>query len=501
MDELRALRLKEKILLIELQAVQQKIALYDESLETIVNSVQETERLKTESIPSQTAKGKEKSSPLIPDALGKSMKCASDEPQSSSSPEANGSGKDTTNPLIAGSLLKTDTVSLRPSYSNVVQEPVKSTSRFYVIFDGEHRGIYEDWSIVSKYVHGNSFPFKKFSSLLQAQQEATRYSAEFGKKEIPLKVTIFTEPLKPKKKEKIVEFKKVFSKLSIKKENEEKDLISLDEFRMVWSKSRSLSHEDFKTENIYTEDKATKSLIVFCPGASPELVSLAFSAGLTKFIYPSSNLLELSCLAEGIKKAIKNFRKKIAAAKDANIFIKCNSTLPDWYQGRSFPSYHHLEIGIAKTRTVNPSKVMDEDCNDPENWIKIRAQGFLNILSNLQKIRSGSFNKVNYFADNCIITSYSGTPLPAYENEAIREMEQEIIFNKIEAGPTTKKSLCELLQRIVENHACDYCQDEDKDGGPSTSQKLINNSPTSTESVKIEENPRMVDPTFGYLSA
>ncbi|KAI3711761.1 hypothetical protein L1987_70305 [Smallanthus sonchifolius] len=186
MEELKALRLKEKILLIELRAVQQQIALYDESLNaTTVNSVQEDNSLKTESIPLQTAKSKETSSPLIPDALGKSMKDASDEPQSSSSPEANGSGKDKPNPFTAGSLPKT--INLRPTYAQKVTSPENHRARFYVIFDGEHRGIYEDWAIVSKYVQHSSVPFKKFGSLLQAQQEATRYSAPFGKKEIPLK--------------------------------------------------------------------------------------------------------------------------------------------------------------------------------------------------------------------------------------------------------------------------------------------------------------------------
>nr|AEB54985.1 inclusion body protein [Dahlia mosaic virus D10] len=468
MEEIKALRLKEKILLIELKAIQQKIALYDESLDTTVNSVQETARLQTESIPCQTAKGKEQSSPLIPDALGKSMKNAlgksmklsNDEPQSSSSPAANGSGKDSTNPLMADSLPKTEKVVLRPTYSQIMQEPMKSKSRFYVIFDGEHRGIYEDWSIVSRYVTGTSCPFKKFGSLLQAQQEATRYSAEFGKKEIPLRITVFSEPLKPKKKERMVEFKKDFLKniKEAKEEEEDNIIISLDEFRLVWSKARLLSHLDFESEHIYTEDKATKSLIIFCPGASPELVSLAFYAGLTKYIYPSANLLEISLLSEGMKKAIKNFRRKIADARDANIFIKCNSTLPDWYQGRSFPSYHHLEIGIAKTRTVEPSKEMAEKYEDPENWVEIRSRGLLKILSNLQKITAGSFVKVNYCSSHCIITSHSGSPIPKHEKELLTIMERRILLNETEVGPTTKEKLCQKLQRIIEDHQCAHCK-------------------------------------------
>ncbi|KAD2392917.1 hypothetical protein E3N88_39894 [Mikania micrantha] len=195
MEELKALRLKEKILLVELKAIQEKIALYDESLRTTANSEQESERKKSESIPCQTAKGKEKSSLLTPVALEKSKNKVNEELQSSSSPVANGSGKDISNPLIADSLLKTDKVSLRPSYAQIIDNPEeteKTNSRFYVIFDGEHRGIYEDWSIVSKYVTGKPFMFKKFGSLLQAQQEATRYSTEFGKKRNTFKDNYFS---------------------------------------------------------------------------------------------------------------------------------------------------------------------------------------------------------------------------------------------------------------------------------------------------------------------
>ena len=74
MENLKALRLKEKILLIELKAIRDQIALYDESLETTANSEQESARKQSESIPFQTAKGKEKSNPFIPVALEKSKK-------------------------------------------------------------------------------------------------------------------------------------------------------------------------------------------------------------------------------------------------------------------------------------------------------------------------------------------------------------------------------------------------------------------------------------------
>jgi len=51
MEELKALCLKEEFLLIKIKAIQEKIALYDESLDATVNSEQDFERKKSESIP------------------------------------------------------------------------------------------------------------------------------------------------------------------------------------------------------------------------------------------------------------------------------------------------------------------------------------------------------------------------------------------------------------------------------------------------------------------
>ncbi|MFS7996050.1 hypothetical protein Hanom_Chr12g01125291 [Helianthus anomalus] len=161
MEELKALRLKEKILLVELKAIQEKIAFYDESLETTLNSEQESERIQSESIPLQTAKGKEKLSPLTPAALEKNKYKVNEGLRSSSSHDANGYGKGISNPLMADSLQKTKHVSLRPSYSQITEEPEKFKSRFYVIFDGEYRDIYEDWSIMSHYVSEKPVTYKK----------------------------------------------------------------------------------------------------------------------------------------------------------------------------------------------------------------------------------------------------------------------------------------------------------------------------------------------------
>ncbi|XP_076916018.1 uncharacterized protein LOC143575529 [Bidens hawaiensis] len=224
----------------------------------------------------------------------------------------------------------------------------------------------------------------------------------------------------------------------------------------------------------------TKSLYNFCPGADPHLVNLAFSAELIKNIYPSANLQEINLFTEGMKKAIKTFRKKIAAAKDANIYLECTSALPNWYQERNFPALHVLEVGIAKTRNVQPSKIMSEQ-EDVSNWVSIRVNGYLKILKTLQQITVGSFKKINYCSQNGVIISYSGTPLPVHEKHAIETIEQRIISNQLDVDPTTKNLLCQELARIIEVHTCEECRESD----------LL--------SDEMLEDTRELDPTHGYI--
>ncbi|KAJ0624432.1 hypothetical protein HanIR_Chr01g0043001 [Helianthus annuus] len=133
---------------------------------------------------------------------------------------------------------------------------------------------------------------------------------------------------------------------------------------------------------------------------------------------------------------------------------------------------------------------MNEDYEDYEKWFDIRTKGFIQILNNLQKIKAGSFNKVNYCSTNCIITSYSGTPLPLHEKEVLERMEQRIIFNKIESGPVTKKRLCKKLQRTIEKHQCEYCEASSSEENKASAEK---------SSYSSDEDTRELDPTHGFV--
>ena len=71
MEDLKTLRMKKQMLLIELSAIEQKINLYEQV--TTVTNVPESESSKTKAIPVQTAPGKESTNPLKAEVLLKSL--------------------------------------------------------------------------------------------------------------------------------------------------------------------------------------------------------------------------------------------------------------------------------------------------------------------------------------------------------------------------------------------------------------------------------------------
>ena len=158
--------------MIELSAVRE-IAIYDESLvATTVILVQENFGSKTKASPSQTEEGKDKSTPLIPGALeksimskldsnplhGKTSKLVIEQPkssdQSSTSPRTNGAGKDSTNPLnpvalekskmtVLGQTTNSFMQDLRPDYLKAAKKDINGA--YYVVYTFPSQ-IVTEWS-------------------------------------------------------------------------------------------------------------------------------------------------------------------------------------------------------------------------------------------------------------------------------------------------------------------------------------------------------------------
>jgi hypothetical protein len=470
-EELKALRFKKKVLEIELNSLCEKISLYETMLTDI--SVQEPTQVKTEASPSQTVDGKDGSNPLIPDALEKSITVKAepspvqDKPantngtNTTSSPVANGSGNGISNPLMADTLPKSEQeVSLKPTYSEAAMKPPRINERFYVIYNGEQPGIYDDWAIASKCI-GKGTVFKKFSSYSDAIISASSYTIRHGGS-IKWKGL---RPIVPKVQERKVFLRNLKTKPEEPSQMDIYPAMSFEDFISIWNKVRRLTPEAYEKEHLCSDDKASRSLLIIGQNANPDLTFKAFNAGLVKVIYPSNNLQEIGRFPEGFKKAVKKFRSKIAAAKDAPIFIQCTSTLPDWEEEHSYQAYHLVEIGLSKNREFNPPQEMKDSGDLLYQLAQVRTNGFTRILQKTQSINGETKIKINYSHERVLITSHYGATISRQDVSILSSFEESIINNDVMVGTSTKLLLCKQLKKLLaDNHNCSACA-----GGASTS--------------------------------
>nr|GEY82695.1 hypothetical protein [Tanacetum cinerariifolium] len=365
MENLEQLKLKKQMLMFEMSMIEQKIAFLEKAT-TTVTDVPESESLKTEASPMQTAIGKDSTNPLKDEGLLKN-------------------------------LLKEPV--LKPDYLKAAK---KEEIIYYVIYKGPHNGIYTNWGEVKDICEEDKVICKKFASIELAKLDLEIYSGGPYKNPLLLRPKVKAE--KKKKEHRDQRFKN-----SVREESPE-PIVLIEEFRQLWNKARAACQEDFLHEKFFTTDNLTKSLFNFVEGADPILIYQSFRAGLINNIYPSNNLLELKMFPSPMVLAIKNFRKKVLKAKDSPIYIKVISLIPDWKHEENYSPYHFIEIGLASSKKeLQPStaKKDDPDRSLLDTLAKIRVQNLRRIAEQILHAISEVERKINYADRHCIITSRS----------------------------------------------------------------------------------------------
>ena len=463
MEDLKMLRMKKELLLIELSAIEQKICLYEKT--DIL--VQKDESLKTKAIPEQTATGKEPTNPLMADILPKNIT----KEKTTLLPPGKTSLliHDEINPCTEG-ISKMTTLShankfvqeLRPDYLKALN---KEPERFYVIYKGPHTGIHTDWGTTETFCKEDKVTCKKFRNEESARLSLATYTTD---------VKTTTKTLLKPKIQKVKEANRD-QRFLIPKDVEDtvsKTPISHEDFRLLWNKARAACSEDLIHERFYTTDKKTKSLFNFLEGADARTVHQAFQAGLIDNIYPSCNLQELKFFPSSLVDTIKNFRKKVLKAKDDPIYIRITSSLPEWTQEAAYAPYHYMEIGLAKgKKEIEKSQPM-EDKDQPFDEIlrPHRINGLRRISEKIIEIISGSKKKVNYANSHCIITSWSFKNTSDEDIELASRFGEKFMNNSIDASTATRQMFCKHAEQLFEDHHCNHCNcnDSSTKEGPST---------------------------------
>ncbi|GJU08206.1 hypothetical protein Tco_1124636 [Tanacetum coccineum] len=380
MEEIKAnLILRRKMLLIELQSINEQLRVLETP--TTVIDVPESESLKTATSPVQTASGKDSTNPLKAEVLLKNLDNTGlgslnlNSKLAYANPFTFGKSKITklaTNTLVQEQVFK-------PNY---LQAAKSNQERFYVIYKCPRAGIYTNWGEVHRICQEDKSTNKKFSNLEQAQMEFHLHG---------------------------------------------------DHGSMQY---------DFIHERFYTTDKPSKSLYNFVEGADPQLIYQAFRAGLVNNIYPSNIIGPLRKFPKPISEVIKHFRKKVLKAQDKPIYVKVVSSIPDWNHEENYSPYHFMEIGLAKpNKELQFSKVMEDKLENPflEAVQKARNQGLKRIAEKLLSFPCGHLPFWYSSMINCIRLC---TTKEAYCRQARQLFEEHscnycIESKEKEAGPST----------------------------------------------------------------
>lgn len=456
--------LEEAIILKEIELLQQRLSLIRVKLEfeRKFNNPDEQkvigepslETSESQTIPEQTAPGKEISNPFIPVNLVKIQ----------------------TEVQTSTTLIEPLDINLRPNGG--IQIPSKTEGQtsaasheelgiqrpksYYVVFNGPNPGIYTTWEVAEQAVkHVPGIKHKKYKSLLEAQTAGKIYTT--SQMTPPLEFIRTADCIKPTYQSVLAKAKNkktILGSIPVQKleENlaEDENLVYEPEyttFDYIYKLGRRATEQTFVEEKFFTTDKKNVSYFSCYPNSHPELVFEAYKFGLLSVIYPSKNLLEISKFSEHFRKAIKTYRTRYAKEKD--IFLKFHSSIISWNQkDEAIHPITLIQLGIVKEKDYSPSQV--SPCSvQKEDLHELAVQKLITIAEKLFAINGEAKIKVNYCSSNCLMTSYSHQKISAEDLNKINIFRRPFLYGKIDDIHSDR--LCNRLMKIVPKSGYMFC--------------------------------------------
>ncbi|KAL2486488.1 Uncharacterized protein Adt_31244 [Abeliophyllum distichum] len=389
-------------------------------------------------------------------------------------------------------------------------------TKFYVIFDGPHKGFYSNWTEVETLVKNKPYKHKSFKTYTEAQNaflencktkgidpephkqifDLPIFRPNYQQMDIRSRPRLPAQLFKPPSKHsrlRLFSYKETaqssttkihdrFTSLGkILKPKEENTIpdIPLMEFLTLEAEARVIG--DSAPEETYygTLDKKYGQF-VFLEGADPIMVQSAFHCGLIKMVIPGDDLNELSLIDEGLFQSIKDFKTFVIKNQQTRLIIKFNSTIPIWDKNKIlFKGYHHVQIRTVQEILLD-RPVEGEPCetNDIilQEW---RSLSFQRLLTSLNAFNRDSKVKVNHSSKFILMTSRTSATISIDGIKTICRFEQRF-YNLINAPASYNGHLCKSLKSSLgKNHACQFCQTDktslkEKDSSSSDKEKDTN---------------------------
>ncbi|XP_052620272.1 uncharacterized protein LOC111875855 isoform X2 [Lactuca sativa] len=380
---------------------------------------------------------------------------------------------DESQPRIA---LETEKQTMTPNEEEYppLQADHKNIKKWYVIFNGENKGVYDDWGIPSSYILGKNIIHKSYKMKNEAETTYNEAYKAVIKDNVEYSKTVLLTPQKP-----ISNFtpqKPISIPRSLNQLNEKislESILSTKEKEAMKKPSAKKFAELWDSLISYTE---VHSLMGFYPVARrpcPKAVFLAdlsdpmtlwdyFIHGFIDTIYlEGTNLHCISEFPSVVQTIIRNYKIR-SAKQERGLFIKMHSSYPIFDEDSQIivPSITFANMGIS-----NGSKPTKDDLPRESPTQDHLIFALIDVYLASSRISNGKDQKsrirVNYASKNFIIYLLTVSEITPEAMKAIETFEQpfEKFSHQLAELPVDiKKQLCKHIMHAPK-HNCSHCSE------------------------------------------
>ncbi|KAL8145681.1 hypothetical protein AgCh_003722 [Apium graveolens] len=213
----------------------------------------------------------------------------------------------------------------------------------------------------------------------------------------------------------------------------------------------------------------------------------------------------LSEFPKGIREAIKKFKTKCLKNSDKEIFVKIQSTVPFWDEDYGLVKpFHYIQIGIVKEKLYNHSKTMLVSPKK-ENLQELAFHKYASIMEKVLSLSKEEKIKINYAANNCLITSQSHQKMTTEEKDVFSKIQKKMINGREILG-AHYPPLCRNINRIIKKAElnvellCSFCQNsKERKTAADAKDKSVYSGPSTTEDSTSTVEDKVLWPEIGIL--
>ncbi|AAA50241.1 putative transactivation protein [Peanut chlorotic streak virus] len=338
--------------------------------------------------------------------------------------------------------------------------------RYYVIYNGPGKGIYDEWGKASLFITGvKGIRHKKFLSKKEAQDSFNEENKEAAKTAEVSKA--YLEKLQSPKPQtsRMVNLGKIPSPRTIdhiltKADLQEKARLTKKIYDDDYMFLKKYSDDDKQTSIYPVDSKSLGAKAVVLPEADNIKTYMLYQCGFIHAIYFKS-LDIFRYFPENMKRAIQVYAQRMLKAEKGmrEGFLRIYSTNPEFDESGEVvqPAIQLCQIGGSNSNY--PVMGVIEDVDELEAFLH-------NYTYILQKGISVQ-GRINYSAKSTIIWSQQARKPSEQDIQILTEFLLRTVKNEFNFSAEVKQEICLRLQRdFSEDHVCQLCEQSSGDLEP-----------------------------------